>query len=456
MEKIKGKGLLRLETKLKRLLFEGKVVARVTPKMFYVFGLLIHSELERQTQSKSECLAYASVTLEDLIRISNWRNSSKKVMQTTLSRYHRESLKLSLLTHPKGEKTKSLRLNSELVTRVSADVSLEELRHWLGIMDTPIKHSDTEAILVLTLAQAMFEDGRYPDAIENCQKALQVAASANQKLLAMALLAWMKTFSESVESSWQAIQELHNFLALSRKQELIASNVEARVWLQEARHHWKHLEWGKASKALDTAEKFLQVQDSIEWAGIHAGRGFIAQHHKQWSEAKGHYHQAFQFAGRSQWRWSMTAQATNLGAVLLEEANYLSREERTQALEEARTWFKKARDLADEDDFGGAVDLEANLALVNAKLGCPAESQEWFEKAEKVLKASGNEKERAIFLYDMVEIRIIEKNWSGAKVQTLEALALFEKLGMKQYQKLARKRLDEIIYSWRRAASGSL
>ena len=448
MTTAKGKGLLRLETQQNRLLFEGKVVPAVKGKFLYLYGLLIYKELVLQISNLSNQLVYVPVDLQSLAQLPTWSIHSDPVKKTQLAEHHEKMKAKPLLSWNPKEKTTQTFLNSKLVTRISVDLNVGDLRQWLGLKEEINNQDDTRAAIKLMLAQAMFEDGRYPDALEYCQKSLALVRSANSKIQIYALIAWIKTFTESAKVSWEAVQNLHEVLATSRSHEFIEPQIEARVWLQTARHHWRHLEWDKVEKTLNTAAKFLHTQHDIEWAGIHTGRGFIALHGQQWSVAKGHFYQAFQSAARAQWRWSIQAQATNLGSVCMEQIKDLKHEplECTALLIEAKDWFEQALELVHEDDFGGAVDLETNLIIVYLELGELDLAKAYDRKARKILDANPNlvSQERAIYLFDTVKLPIHEKKWLTAEAQLEEALQIFEQLGMKNYIKKVKSELTHI------------
>jgi tetratricopeptide (TPR) repeat protein len=439
----KNAGLLHLETVSGRVLFEGQALPKVTPHWAYIYGLLALRHLEGTHE----------ITSEEIALLPTWINVSALSIGPSLFRHNISMHKqgLDLIVSPERETTKRFFLNKNRVARVITDVSDKELRSWLGISEKreSSKIANFQVLLKLELARTIFEIGRFAEVESICREALDLPGRFDEKLLALAQIAWVKTFIASKSESRQAIEELQEALKVfknTRSDDSVSPNIEARVWIQTARHYWRHLEPSTAMKALDRAEKLLQPANSMEWAAIHAGRGFLAQKAGKLDQAAVHNLAAFNYAAQAQWRWSMTAQVVNRCAILMElyHQNKVNDLDHAKSyLIEAIQWITLSLALANEMDAGGAADLEINLMLIYTWLEQFDDARLWLKKAENIVNASKLKQDSAELNYEAAELEVATGNGAAAIVRLERSVCLYDELEMRVQLKAAKKRLKE-------------
>jgi tetratricopeptide (TPR) repeat protein len=446
----KNIGLLQVETISGRVLFEGQALPKVTPHWAYIYGLLALRHFEKIHEISSDEIAL----------LPTWINVSIPGIASSLFRHNTKMRKLGfdLVVSPEREHTKRFLFNSNRVKKVKCDVGSKELRVWLNL---ETKHqsgvpTNYRVSMKLELARVIFEKGRYSEVESICREVLALPGCFDDKLMALAQIAWVKAYIATRAESLRAIQELQDSLAAFKTTpsvDLVSPNIEARVWIQVARHYWRHREPNAAVKALDRAEKLLLPNDNMEWAGIHTARSFLAQNAGKLDQAAIHNLEAFACATRAQWRLSMGAQATNRSAILMAMYHRDKTTDQILAKEhllEAVQWLMLSVELADEVDISGSADAEINLMLIHTWLGQLDEARIWLAKAERLVKAAKQTQDKAELNYEAAELEIATGN-SVAAFERLElAIRLYEELGMRVQLKAAKKRL--IVFKSRYSA----
>ncbi len=439
----KNIGLLQLETVSGRVLFEGVALPKVTPHWAYVYGLLVLRFLEGTFE----------ITSDEIALLPTWVNVSKPSIGPSLFRHNAAMSKqgFDLIVSPEREGTKRFFFNKHRVTRVTTDLDNPPLRSWLGFLEKRESGviANFKASMKLELARIIFEKGRYSEVESICQEVLVLTGRFDDQLMALAQIAWVKAYIASKSESLKAIQKLQDALTFFKAnsfEDEVSPNIEARVWIQTARHYWRHREPNAAVKALDCAEKLLLPNDDMEWAGVHTARSFLAQNAGKLDQAAFHNLEAFAAASRAQWRLSMASQATNRSAILMEMY------QRDKAINEAIAkihlleavqWLMLSIELADEVDISGAADTEINLMLIHTWLGQFDEAQIWFGKAERLIKASNQTQDKAELNFEAAELEVAIGNTAAAFTRLEVAIGIYQELGMRVQLKAAKKRLLE-------------
>jgi tetratricopeptide (TPR) repeat protein len=442
---LKNSGLLRVETISGRVLFEGSVVPKVTQHWAYIYGLLALRHLEETHK----------ITSEEIAILPTWVNVSAASIGSSLFRHNATLRKIGfdLIVSPEHEHTKRFLFNSGRVKKVVCDLKVPELRAWLGMKENLKPESDSvknfQVAMKLELARTIFEKGRYAEVENLCLEAMKLTERFDDKLLAMIQIAWVKAYIASKSESLEAVLKLQdqlNSYKTSPGLDKVSANIEARVWIQSARHYWRHREPNAAVKALDRAEKLLMPHNDMEWAGVHTARSFLAQHAGKLDQAAAHNLAAFNCATRAQWRLSMASQATNRSAILMEMYKRDESKDLNLAkshLLEAEQCLKLSIELANEEDISGSADSEINLMLIYTWLERFEEAREWLAKAERLVRASNQTQDTAELNYEAAELEIATGNTAAAFARLELAIKIYEELGMRVQLKVAKKRSFE-------------
>jgi tetratricopeptide (TPR) repeat protein len=441
----KNVGVLRVETISGRVLFEGAVVPKVTQHWAYIYGLLALRHLEETYK----------ITSEEIAILPTWVNVSAPSIGPSLFRHNATLRKLGfdLIVSPEHEHTKRFLFNSGRVKKVVCDVKEQELRAWLGMEEKVNRESGSiknfQVAMKLELARTIFEKGRYAEVESLCLKVVELTERFDDKLLAMIQMAWVKAYiapkSESLESILKLQDQLNSYKA-NPGLDKVSSHVEARVWIQSARHYWRHREPNAAVKALDRAEKLLMPHNDMEWAGVYTARSFLAQQAGKLDQAAAHNLAAFNCATRAQWRLGMASQVTNRSAILMEMYKRDKSKDLNLAqshLLEAEQCLKLSVELADEEDISGSADSEINLMLIYTWLERFEEAREWLARAERLVRASNQTQDTAELNCEAAELEIATGNTTAAFTRLELAIRVYERLGMRVQLKVAKKRLLE-------------
>jgi tetratricopeptide (TPR) repeat protein len=446
----KNTGLLRVETISSRVLFEGFVVPKVTQHWAYIYGLLALRHLEGTHE----------ITSEEIALLPTWVKVSTPSIGPSLFRHNTKMREqgFDLIVSPEREHTKRFVFNLKRVKKVSCDLNQKELQTWLNVEQRPesVLLPNFTVVMKLELARTIFEKGRYDEVESICREALALPGRFDEKLMALAQIAWVKAFVAPKPESFRAVQELQNALKVFKAtpdQDVVSPNIEARVWIQSARHHWRHHEPQVATKALERAEKLLLPHHEMEWAGVHTARSFIAQKAGKLEQAAIHNLTSFNCATRAQWRWSMSAQIANRSAILIElyrRDKVLDSDLAKSYLLEALECLKLAVDLSDEMDVSGSADSEINLMMVHTWLEQYEDARFWLKKAERLISAANQKQDSAELNYEAAELEVATGNIPTAFTRLERAICLYAELEMQVPLKAAKKRL--IVFKSRYSA----
>lgn len=410
----------------------------------YLYGLLALRQLEGGEMW---------VTVEDINRLPTWTGVQAKSVATSLFRHvsQMRAAGYGLLVSPPGEGTKRVALDREVVGELRVDVELCELRAWLGLDELagPPPARSLDAARLLALAESAFEQGRSDDAEALCAQALKAAPSADQRLRALALTAWVRTVGGTHEQGWAAVQAMQRQLGEELRSSMSAPSraVQALVHIQTARFFLRKHEARPARAAYLRATALLAEGDHREWGAVEAGLGYLAQRAGQLPEAQRRYLAALTHFSEGRWAWAMHAQYNNLAAVSFQlHARAQSRQPRMAAhwLDEAIRWSREALEFAEQMDFGGSVDLEVNLAYAYRLKGELVEAASWTRRAVNIARASGNLSDLAVALAERAEVEEAQGDRAAALLTMREALSRLREVGSDAWTSAAEARLAEL------------
>lgn len=439
--------LLTIDTKTNRVLYSGQMLP-LTPHWVYVYGLLALRILEGGSWD---------VLVDDIARLPTWTEVQPRSVATSLARHKltMQAKGFDLIAHPHGQRTKSVSLDPQRVSRVRADVGRKALRVWLGLSAEPEKPPEPdnlEAERLLVLAQTAFEQGMYTEAEARALKVLPLEPSAGQHLRALALVAWVRTVNAPHADGWAAVKALQAQLKVYQERarqegERLDAAAEALVWLQTGRFHVRKHQVRLARQAYARAAQLLTPTQYRELGIIESGLGYLAQQAGQLDEAERRYRAALKLYSNGDWPWAMHVQYNNLAAVcfnLHAELEDTRPQEAMAHLEQAVRWSQDALEFAREMDYGGAVDLEVNMAYAMRLLGRFDQAAQWIKRAESIASTSESTTDLACTHAERAELEEALGQREAATASMQEAVKLLQEVGAEAWTVAAEERLQEL------------
>ena len=393
------------------------------------------------------------VTCEEVNALPTWTEVQARSVGTSLFRHAAKmrGLGYELLISPPGEGTKRFALDPQQVRVTGTDA--EDLRRWLSSPLTgPVQPDSTRAARLMVLAETSFEQGRTQEAEQRVLRALDAEPGVDQHLRALALLAWIRTVGATHAEGQAAVHTLKEQLALYQQAAKTSGDtpsraVQALVHIQTARFHLRKQQARSARAAYLRATQLLGEHDHRERGAIEAGLGYLAQQAGHLDEAQRRYLLALREFTLGRWPWAMHVQYNNLAAVSFNLHAQGLDQDRVLALshlDEAIVWTTEALEFAEQMDFGGAVDLEVNLAYAYRLKGNLKLAAEWVRRAGNIARAGGNLTDLACALAEQAEVEEAQGQRAEA-VQTLtRATALLKEVGSGTWADQAQRRLDEL------------
>ena len=430
------RGRLLLETQSGRAQLDGKALP-VTAHWLYVYALLGVRKLEGQP----------AVTVEEINRLPTWTHVESKSLRTSAYR-HADTMReagLELLVSPEGERTKRFLLNPSLVRDVQFDLPLEQVQTWLGLQADVIQvaSQDVRILTWVSSAEMAFEQGRYDDAETFIARVLKAGSTLEQKVLVLNLAAWIKSFRAPKDLAWDAIRDLHTL----REAQPMPASLEASIWLQEGRFYTKHRDARAAKRVYTRASKLAGPDDDRIWGGIHFGLGYIAQWEGKLEESMRRYGLSLKHFSKARWAWGMQAQYNNLAAVcFLQHDRYERRDPKKAArwLKDAVRWLEETKAFVEQMDFGGAADLEVNLAYSYRILGDFKEARAMIDQGWRLAKAARCVMDQGMVCAERAELEETLGNRAKAIEDYVQGIAFLNEVNAEDWLKACQERLEEL------------
>jgi tetratricopeptide (TPR) repeat protein len=434
---IRGKrGLLQIDTLSGQATFEGRALS-ITAHWLYVYALLGLNALDGQP----------AVAFEEVNRLPTWTHVEAKSVRTSIFR-HAESVRdagLELIVSPVGERTKRFLLNPKLIRHIQFDVTLDRVRCWLGLSfasDLAPSH-DVRVLAWINSAEMAFEQGRYDDSEVFIAQVLEAKAALEHHVRVMALASWIKSFRASREVAWDAMLELHAL----RKSQPLAPALQAIIWLQEGRFYLKHRDAQAAKRAYTSAAKLAASDDERTLGAIQAGLGYLAQWDNKLDEALRRYETALGHYSKAHWAWAMQAQYNNIAAIcFLQHARFETRDPKKAAkwLADAIRWLEDTKAFGDQMDFGGAADLEVNLAYAYRLTEKYQAARDMLRYGWNLAHAGHCIADQGLVCAELAELEEALGNRSKAIVEYGRAIEFFSEVEMQDWLKACQNRLSEL------------
>ncbi|WP_424950839.1 hypothetical protein [Deinococcus sp.] len=366
-----------------------------------------------------------------------------------------QQLGLGLIVAPRGRRTKAVSLDPGRVSQVTADVDQAELVAWLGLSAEPQETPETENVKaerLLVLAQTAFEQGMYAEAEARALRVLPLGPSPVQHLRALALVAWVRTVNAPHAQGWAAVKALQAQLKVFQEQARqegtrLDTAAEALVWLQTARFYVRKHKTRLAREAYARAARHLSPTQYRELGVIESGLGYLAQQSGQLDEAERRYRAALELYSKGRWPWAMHVQYNNLAAVCFNLHAQLEDADPAAALahlEEAVRWSEDALEFAKEMDYGGAVDLEVNMAYAMRLMGRFERAAHWIRRAENIASTSESASDLACTYAERAELEEALGQREAAMASMRGAVRLLRQVGSDAWTLAAQKRLEEL------------
>lgn len=435
--------VLTIETATGRVLYDRQPLP-VSLHWAYLYGLLALRVLDGGARE---------VTIKDVCRLPTWTEVQPRSVATSVARHlsTMQSKGFTLIAAPHGGRTRRIGLDPEQVPRVRIDVGRAAFLTWLGVSsEAQAPLENIEAGRLLVLAQTAFEQGMYAEAETRALKALALEPGVDQCLRVLALVAWVRIVNSPYDEGWAAVQ------ALQRQLKLFQAHVEsvqpspaaeALVWLQTGRFHMRKQQARRAREAYGRAAKLLTPEHHREWGAVESGLGYLAQQSGHLDEAERRYRAALEQFSRGHWPWAMHVQYNNLAAVCfnlhvkLEETNP---DTAAEWLNAAVRWSHDAMEFAREMDYGGAVDLETNLAYAARLQGDYTAAGEWLRRARSVVSASESTTDLACIEAEQAELHEALGDRAAAISALHRAVILLHQVGTDAWTTAAENRLAQL------------
>jgi tetratricopeptide (TPR) repeat protein len=430
------KGVLSIESASSQATLNGKSLP-INSHWLYVYALLALRWLEGKP----------TVTFEELNRLPTWTHVEAKSLRTSLFRHVDTMMTagLELIVSPLGERTKRFSLNSELVRSVKFDACPEDIRDWLGLYLEKAESSalDVRLLTLVGSADLAFEQGRYDDAEGFVAAVLNANPSIEQRVHVLALDAWIKSFRAPREVAWDAVQELHAI----RLANSLPPALEAIIWIQEGRYYTKHRDIKTAKRVYTRASKLAGPDDDRVWGGVHFGLGYIAQWEGKLEDSMRRYQLSLQHFSKARWAWGMQAQYNNLAAVcFLQHARFESRDPKRAArwLNDAIRWLEETRAFVEQMDFGGAADLECNLAYAYRLTGKHDEARKMLRIGWNLANAARSVVDQGMVCAELAELEEVLGHRAKAILEYEKAIAFFAEVSTEEWLTDSQQRLAEL------------
>jgi tetratricopeptide (TPR) repeat protein len=445
---------LEIATKSARVSFRGEDL-KLTRHWVYVYGLLALRTLENEGQS---------VSVKEINRLPTWTHLQERSVATSIFR-HVESMRVkgsAFISSPPNERTKWFTLDTALVGPVKTDVNLDDLRAWLGLSGVSRNAAyfgTPEAAKMVTIAEATFEQGRMDEVDGFVDQMLSANPSKDQTMQALMVRAWKQAFTQPTDVAFQAVEVLHAFVKRCRDQERdipvgeiadrLSPSCEALAWVQEARLYLWSQRFQNARVALGKAAKLLHENNHRELSAVEFGYGYIAQEVSgDLEEAESRYARALMHASKAHWPWGVGAQLANLAAVTFKlYERYVESDPvlATRWLDCAIARAEHQADLAEHVDYGGAADLETNLAFAYRVKGDLDRCDVWVTKALRVTRVAGNTRDLGLAIAERAELEFARDERHAALESWREAFSLLEGAGAsKNWLQAVRHRISEL------------
>lgn len=435
--------VLTIETATGRVLYDRQPLP-VSLHWAYLYGLLALRVLDGGARE---------VTIEDICRLPTWTEVQPRSVATSVARHltTMQTKGFTLIAAPHGGRTRRIGLDPTQVPRVRIDVGRAAFLAWLGVSsDPPPPFEHIEAGRLLVLAETAFEQGMYAEAETRALKALALGPGVDQRLRGLALVAWVRTINAPYDEGWAAVQVLQTHLKLfqARSEDVQPSpGAEALVWLQTGRFHMRKQQARRAREAYSRAAKLLTPEHHREWGAVESGLGYLAQQSGQLDEAERRYRAALEQFSKGRWPWAMHVQYNNLAAVCFNLHSELEEKEPETAAEwlnAAVRWSHDAMEFAREMDYGGAVDLETNLAYAARLQGDYEAAKEWIRRARGVVSASESTTDLACIEAEQAELHEALGNRAAAISTLHQAVLLLHQVGTDTWTTAAEDRLAQL------------
>jgi tetratricopeptide (TPR) repeat protein len=430
------KGVLSIESASSQATLNGKTLP-INSHWLYVYALLALRWLEGKP----------TVTFEELNRLPTWTHVEAKSLRTSLFRHVDTMMTagLELIVSPLGERTKRFSLNPALVRSVKFDACPEDIRDWLGLYLEKAESSalDVRLLTLVGSAELAFEQGRYDDAESFVASVLKGNPSIEQRVQVLALDAWIKSFRAPREVAWDAVQELHAI----RLAHSLPPALEAGIWIQEGRYYTKHRDIKAAKRVYTRASKLAGPDDDRVWGGVHFGLGYIAQWEGKLEESMGRYQLSLQHFSKARWAWGMQAQYNNLAAVcFLQHDRFESSNPKRAArwLTDAIRWLEETRVFVEQMDFGGAADLECNLAYAYRITGQHQAAREMLRYGWNLANAAHSVCDQGLVCAELAELEQALGNQDRAVAEYERAVGFFGALQTQDWFEACQQRLAEL------------
>ena len=439
-----GAQVLTIETRTGRVLY-GTQALPVSPHWAYLYGLLALRVLEGGARE---------VTVEDICRLPTWTEVQPRSVATSVARHQTtmQARGFALIVAPHGGRTRRVGLDPSQVARVRIDVDREALLAWLGLSKATVQPESVEAGRLLVLAETAFEQGMYAEAETQALKILPLAPSIYQHLRALALVAWVRTVNAPHAQGWAAVKALQAQLKVYQAGEGGPENrptpsSEALVWIQTARFYIRKHQFRSARDAYARAARLLTPEQYRELGVIESGLGYVAQQSGQLAEAERRYRASLELYSRGHWPWAMHVQYNNLAAVCFNLHAALEDSDPVVAgdwLQQAIRWSEDALEFARAMDYGGAVDLEVNMAYAMRLLGRFEDAKEWLRRAQSIASASQSTVDLACTYAERAEYEEAIGQREAAIASMRDAVTLLIEVGSDDWTASARQRLAQL------------
>jgi tetratricopeptide (TPR) repeat protein len=389
----------------------------------------------------------SSTDVGEFRRAQGWAHLEAAPLKNAASRLlmRLNEVQAPVICHAPREKTKRWAIDQRVVLALWHDLATPAaFAEWIyGPPREASLPAELEAARLLVLAQTAFEQGRFSDAERLAAAVLAEPSTPDQQLRALALLAWIRTVCDDYAQGEAAVQRLQRRLAAGPAP---SPEVEALVWIQTARFYLRKLQAPQARAAYTRAARLLSAEHHREWGAIESGLGYLGQQAGSLQAAARHYRLALDHFTRGQWPWAMHVQYNNLAAIhfLLHAAPRGRAAVGRAHLHSAVQWSLQAREFAESMDFGGAVDLEVNLAYAYRLLGRLDDAREELRKASNVARASASLTDRACVLAEQAELDEALGRRSEAAETLRAATILLRQIGNTDWTQAAEQRLAEL------------
>lgn len=191
----------------------------------------------------------------------------------------------------------------------------------------------------------------------------------------------------------------------------------------------------------------LTPEHHREWGAVEAGLGYLGQLSDRLDEAERRYRDALDHFPRARWPWAMHVQCNNLAAMCFNLQSDLAGAKPGAAahwLREAVRWSRDALEFAEQMDFGGAVDLEVNLAYAMRLQGRLDEAASWLRRAQNIASASGSTTDLACVHAERAELEEALGQRAQATASMRQTLTLLRQVGSDAWTAAAQGRLDQL------------